>query len=56
LGLGVPTLLLGLGLCEEDCGSSVTLTSLGAAAAGAFIGAMIGGSMEKPRQEGGASR
>lgn len=52
VALGLPTLLLGFGLCEgDDCGSSVAITSLGAAAAGAFIGAMIGGGIEKPRRE-----
>lgn len=56
VALGLPTLLLGFALCEgDDCGSSVAITTLGAAAAGAFIGAMIGGAIEKPR-EGTASR
>lgn len=48
ISLGVPVAILGLALCEGDgCGSSIALTSLGAAAAGAFIGAMIGGAIDK---------
>ena len=56
VALGVPVAILGFALCEEDCGSSVLLTSLGAAAAGAFIGAMIGGGIDKPPAEGAAPK
>lgn len=56
VALGVPVAILGFGLCEEDCGSSILLTSLGSAAAGAFIGAMIGGSVDKQPKESTAPR
>jgi hypothetical protein len=52
--LGLPVLMLGMALCEGDgCGGSVALTSLGAAAAGAFIGGMIGGAIDKQPKENG---
>ena len=56
VALGVPVAILGFALCEEDCGSSVLLTSLGSAAAGAFIGAMIGGGIDKKPKEEAAPR
>lgn len=55
LALGVPTFLFLGSLCDTgDCTGDVHLWSLGMTAIGAFVGAMIGGGIERKPDTTGA--